>query len=339
MYSSQPWLDEPSAPGPPPAYSAQAQQQKTTAPATSSARAYVLTPTNLPVPAQPQLTPTAIQYHGLPVYGPVLHPAPPNSQNVLSVASLSIGTTTTTSQPQQPQQARKPQVIFHMMNHAEVSSLPTFTIIQTNAKFLKTVSGAENDFFSMENSSNEFSALGTQQIRNFKANFPYMKEVKFVLCSLSVRAANTARQIFGEQLKTVNPGRKVMPLPGLRDCPAKYPSNDTLPLPVFHRKNAHFNDKDFYFFPHDNPHSESSREVQILAIPERADHVRLDLYHFAKVIVDGGNWKGGSFDPYQGTRDIHVVVVSHSNFLTRLTHREPLLSKLYNGMILSALRN
>jgi hypothetical protein len=208
---------------------------------------------------------------------------------------------------------------------------------KTNSEILKTISGAENEYFSTENLSNDFSVRGAQQIRNFKANFPYMPEVQFVLCSLSDRAANTARHVFGEHLKTV--ARRVMPLADLRDCPAKYPARDIGSLPLFQNQNAYYNDKkNFDFLPHYNPYNDRLRPLQIVAMPERADHVRLDLYHFAKVIVDGGMWKGENFATYNGVRDIHVVVVSHSNFLTRLTHREPLLSKLYIGTIFFTLR-
>jgi hypothetical protein len=150
MYARQPWDTAP--PGPPPYY---AQGQAATAP--GSSQAYVLTLTTLPVPSghplppmppgypanYSQLTPLALQFNGLPIYGPMPQATLPNSlyPSVPSVAPLTIGTQSAyqpqqaqaTKQPQQaqqaqlvkqpqlPQQLREPRVIFHLFNSAAVS--------------------------------------------------------------------------------------------------------------------------------------------------------------------------------------------------------------------------
>jgi len=63
---------------------------------------------------------------------------------------------------------------------------------------------------------------------------------------------------------------------------------------------------------------------------KRADEVRSELNKFAQVAIYGGYWKGIQITPYTGPGDVHIVVVSHNNFLNVLTHRSALPSKLLN---------
>lgn len=46
--------------------------------------------------------------------------------------------------------------------------------------------------------------------------------------------------------------------------------------------------------------------------------VRRDLFALAKVLIQGGEWKGLRFERWESTRDVEVVVVSHGNFLSDL---------------------
>lgn len=56
----------------------------------------------------------------------------------------------------------------------------------------------------------------------------------------------------------------------------------------------------------------------------RAEAVRSDLYRFKDIAINGGDWDGVHFEPHRGGGNVHVVILSHNNFLNFLSHRETL---------------
>jgi hypothetical protein len=60
---------------------------------------------------------------------------------------------------------------------------------------------------------------------------------------------------------------------------------------------------------------------------ERVNKVRRSLHDLAQVLINGGIWNNNTFKPWTGSGNLHVVIVSHNNFLNFLTHRNRLPSK------------
>lgn len=143
--------------------------------------------------------------------------------------------------------------------------------------------------------------------------------------------------------------RRVIPWDGLGDCPSKddYPL-DPKKLPKLHRGQRENSvsavreklegSNEFYTVEGKMPVRpcwEKRVETENQRM-ERADQARLDLYNIAKIPCSGGTWK--DIVPIYSCKetesgDQHIVIVSHSNFLNLLTHREDLPGKLSTSLV------
>lgn len=63
---------------------------------------------------------------------------------------------------------------------------------------------------------------------------------------------------------------------------------------------------------------------------KKGDAVRLELSRLSEIVLHGGIWKGIQFAPPKNPGPVHVVIISHNQFLKVLTHRSDLPGKLYS---------
>lgn len=314
----------PIAPPPPPPsqYSqvGEAQQLQQNTPAVST-EAHVLVRRMLPIapgqlvppqyPEFEQLLPTAYQHNGLPVYGP----APPSlprkqsQQSLNEIPRVLVPNRVSFSRPStlglgMAPGPRRSEVIFHMLRHAHAGSLHTF-----DAQYI------EERFQDIGNPG--LSPLGSDQCRNLKKALSGNTDVYYVLSSPMSRAMATARFIFPDwdQRKT-----NLIAWDKLRDCPPasnryKFNTKSGEGLESLKRWQG----KPFDLTLVNEGWQRDFAEMNSQS--ERAEVVRAELFKLEDVAITGGMWNGVRFDRFTGAGNVHIVVLSHNNFLNFLTHR------------------
>lgn len=185
------------------------------------------------------------------------------------------------------------------------------------------------------------SELGVKMCANLKANFAHMGDVQYIICSPMFRSLQTVNAAFGKRLNESGVA-KAFPWAELRECASSDNPEDKGhqgvdgPREAGHTVDQIKNQvKDMPFFISSELVPEGWELKNKTDVPKdrhkRAKEVRQDLAKFAQIAVHGGTWKGIQFKPYTGPDNVHVVVVSHPNFIDVLTHRSELPSKLLSS--------
>lgn len=176
------------------------------------------------------------------------------------------------------------------------------------------------------------SEAGKKQCANLKETFPYIKDVQYVFCSPMYRSIETATLVFGSRLSEPMVS-KGFPWSELRECASSDDPDKCKPVSAL-TDTGHTLDE-IKKRAEDHPFFIAPELLQVgwetknkTDDPKRrADEVRLELSHFSEVALTGGVWKGIRIDRPKGNGPVHIVVISHNNFLNRLTHRSELPGK------------
>jgi hypothetical protein len=209
----------------------------------------------------------------------------------------------------------KPEVIFHMLRHAHAGPTHIF-----NAQYV------EEQYHDIGDPG--LSSLGGEQCRNLRKALGSIKDVHYVLSSPMRRAMVTAGYLFPDWNKTKS---NFIAWDKLRDCPppgSRY---------RFTRKSGEKRERLLEWqqtIPNYKPfdlrlvgYGWHKDFTQMNGQGTRAESVRSELYKLKDIAVTGGDWNGIHFDPYTGSGNVHIVILSHNNFLNFLTHRDTLPGK------------
>ena len=210
------------------------------------------------------------------------------------------------------QEPHRPEVIFYMLRHAHAGPTHAFQAQYTEEQY--------HDI-----GDPGLSSLGAEQCRNLRAALGNIKGAHYVLCSPMRRAMVTAGYIFPDWDRRKS---NFIAWDKLRDCPP--PGNRYR----FTRKIGEKREKLLEWqqtIPNYKPfdlrlvgfdwHKDFA---QMNSQGTRAESVRADLYKLKDIAINGGEWNGVHFDPYTGGGNVHIVILSHNNFLNFLTHRDTL---------------
>ena len=151
---------------------------------------------------------------------------------------------------------------------------------------------------------------GLDQCLFTRKTFPYMANIKYVLCSHMDRTITTTLSAFWPVVGEA--GITAIAWDDLREFGHGF---NNLGTPLQELVTAHWNmpinfdllSKGWEFNRHDE---ERDRDQRCL-------RVRQDLYRLSQVVIQGGAWKGFMFQPHKGFGKVEILVVSHGAFLSR----------------------
>lgn len=170
-----------------------------------------------------------------------------------------------------------------------------------------------------------------QQCANLKKTFPYMEDILYVLCSPAFRSLQTVSVAFTGRLNEEGVAKAFI-WSELRECAngdnpeAKgYVGVNTARDSgrLLNEITEKVKDMPMFISPELLPEGWERKNITDGPYDrqERAKEVRRELAKFGQVVLRGGTWKGIQFKPHTRAGNVHVVVVSHTEFIHQLiTH-------------------
>lgn len=214
------------------------------------------------------------------------------------------------------------RVVFHMVASAHVG-----LVSKQNLKFITS------DYWQADTKDSkggltiidpDLSVRGKQQCRNLKTSFQDMEHVRYIFCSPATSALQTTHFTFGEQMMRASFTKKAMAWPAIRSCN----QSETVAkgIPPYHRGSTitelreKLKGKNLWIS--NSFEGWEKDEKEYWSQKPRAEQVRKDLYQLALAVINGGEWKFATFEATEGSRNIHIAVVSHCIFLNVFTRGE-----------------